>query len=375
MNDIFLRIESHILCIIFLWILLAYNIKFEHSGKKSIRGIYILTIISSVADIFRLLLSKHSVFLPIAHVANIFYFCSFGFIGCLWTSYYTDKFNIFQKNRAFKILNILPASVVAVCSIVSVKTGWIYTIDNSGTHSHGELYSLIFLSFAYAVATWIFSLVIIKKSSSRQRRNCIIHTLLTLPVVIAGVLDTTILSGGLSLTPYSVFVSMLILFIDSQYNRILIDNLTKLPNRYGMDNTIYEQLEEYRKNKNDTFFVIVCDLDNFKHINDTWGHLEGDRALKLISGVLDRVVEQYDSSAFRFGGDEFVIIVDTSDSKLPEEICSKLKCELSGIDFRDDFDIRMSMGIAMYDGKSTVAEMINSADKQLYEVKRKNNQN
>ena len=121
--------------------------------------------------------------------------------------------------------------------------------------------------------------------------------------------------------------------------------------------------------------MIVCDLDNFKHINDTWGHLEGDRALKLISGVLDRVVEQYDSSAFRFGGDEFVIIVDTSDSKLPEEICSKLKCELSGIDFRDDFDIRMSMGIAMYDGKSTVAEMINSADKQLYEVKRKNKQN
>ena len=153
--------------------------------------------------------------------------------------------------------------------------------------------------------------------------------------------------------------------------KILTDKLTNLHNRYGMNEEIREQLHQYAKDKNDSFYLIVCDLDNFKHINDTWGHLEGDRALILISSALLKVSEKFNSEVFRMGGDEFVIITDTSEEGLADNIIESIQEELDMIDFRDDFDIRMSMGVSLYDGKTHVNDLIESADKKMYEVKKK----
>jgi hypothetical protein len=94
-------------------------------------------------------------------------------------------------------------------------------------------------------------------------------------------------------------------------------------------------------------------MDNFKHINDTWGHLEGDRALKLIGSTLFDIAKANNSTAFRFGGDEFVIITDKSEEGLSEKICDEVKNALDNLSFRDDFAIRMSMGVALYDGTKT----------------------
>ena len=111
-------------------------------------------------------------------------------------------------------------------------------------------------------------------------------------------------------------------------------------------------------------------MDDFKTINDTWGHPEGDRALKLIANVLSDVAQRYDSEVFRIGGDEFVIITDTSEPGLADMLCVSLKEELDNIDFRDDYNIRMSMGVALYDGSCTIPELINGADRNLYEAKK-----
>lgn len=169
---------------------------------------------------------------------------------------------------------------------------------------------------------------------------------------------------------YISVLAMVTLFITEQYNKIRTDNLTKLHNRYGMDEEIHEQLQQYARDKNDSFCIIACDLDNFKHINDTWGHLEGDRALILISSVLLKVSKKYNSEVFRIGGDEFVIITDTVEEGQAEEIISEIQKELDNIDFRDDFDIKMSMGVAIYDGMTHVTELLNNADKKLYQAKK-----
>lgn len=172
-----------------------------------------------------------------------------------------------------------------------------------------------------------------------------------------------------SVTYISVF-AIIVVFAVNQYNKIRIDNLTKLYNRYGMDEEIREQLLQYARKKGDSFYIIACDLDNFKHINDTWGHLEGDRALILISSALSKVCKMFDAEVFRIGGDEFVIITDTSEDGLAADITSAIKNELDNIDFRDDFDIKMSIGSALYDGKTDVKELLDKADKKLYEAKK-----
>ena len=165
-------------------------------------------------------------------------------------------------------------------------------------------------------------------------------------------------------------LAMMVVFVVSQYNKIRIDNLTKLYNRYGMDEEIREQLQQYKHDRNNSFYIIACDLDNFKHINDTWGHQEGDRALVLIATALSKVGKIFDSKVFRIGGDEFIIITDTSEENLATEVVDAVKSELDNISFRDDFDIEMSMGVTLYDGLTHIDELLNNADKKLYQTKK-----
>ena len=153
-----------------------------------------------------------------------------------------------------------------------------------------------------------------------------------------------------------------------QYNKIRIDNLTRLYNRYGMDVELKKQLHQYKKDKEDSFYLIACDLDNFTHINDTWGHLEGDRALKLVAGALGKVGKSFSAGVFRIGGDEFVIITDKSPKGLDSEIVKAVEAEMDKLEFRDDFDIKMSIGTALYNGITPIDELLNKADKKLYEA-------
>ncbi len=217
------------------------------------------------------------------------------------------------------------------------------------------------------ICALIFSLSAFVEKDGDVRGNII-----GFAILVAGGTGFAFLPYGINLITYCIMLALCIGLIDEKHKKIRTDNLTKLNNRYGMDDEIYGQIMEYKKDKNDSFYLIVCDLDNFKHINDTWGHLKGDEALTKVSKALSTASEEYEAEVFRIGGDEFVIVVDTSDSSLVNEMCDKIKCELDAIDLNVDFAIRMSMGTALYDGVSKISELLNKADKKLYEAKAKN---
>lgn len=195
--------------------------------------------------------------------------------------------------------------------------------------------------------------------------------LLVLASILTGALTIFSLGSGLNFATYLLILTIIITFSFEQLKKITVDNLTKLYNRYGLSIEVAEQLRQYQRENSDSFYVIACDLDKFKQINDTWGHEEGDRALELVSAALARVGKKYDSVVCRIGGDEFVIITDKSDAGLPEKITLEIQNELDKIDFRDDFDINMSIGSALYDGKTDFEELLKKADKKLYEAKKK----
>lgn len=185
-----------------------------------------------------------------------------------------------------------------------------------------------------------------------------------------GALSFYLVKRGSNISLFALVFSAVFMLVQELNNTIKVDNLTKLYNRYGMDLELKEQLKQYKKENTDSFYIISCDLDNFKHINDTWGHPEGDRALVLVAGVLTKVGKIFNSEVFRIGGDEFIIITDTSEEGLANKVEDAIKKELDSIKFRDDFNIKMSIGIALYDGITAIDELINNADKKLYEAKK-----
>lgn len=190
--------------------------------------------------------------------------------------------------------------------------------------------------------------------------------------VLFGVLSHFFIKYDANLLTYILTLFVIVGFSIYQYNKIIVDELTGLYNRYGMDAEVEKQLRQYKRKSTDSFYVIACDLDNFKHINDEWGHAEGDRALVLIADALTKAGKKFSSGVFRIGGDEFVIITDTSEEGLATEVAKAVEDELDNVDFRDDFEIEISIGFALYDGKTPIKELLKKADKKMYEAKKEN---
>ncbi|WP_170175808.1 sensor domain-containing protein [Sulfurimonas crateris] len=151
------------------------------------------------------------------------------------------------------------------------------------------------------------------------------------------------------------------------YNLSHIDKVTKLPNRLHISEVLVEKCSQKVP-----FCLILLDLDEFKIVNDSYGHRFGDKLLYEISKVL---VEVFDSSAFiaRMGGDEFAIALNQSDKKEIEALMQKLHHKFDSpftIDMIDIY-ITASSGISIYpDDVKSMEEMYQAADTAMYNAKR-----
>lgn len=141
------------------------------------------------------------------------------------------------------------------------------------------------------------------------------------------------------------------------------DQLTGLMNRAYAQKKIQELIEH---NPNGKFALAILDVDSFKAVNDTRGHLFGDRVLAYIAGKLGQSIREGDVAA-RVGGDEFLIFLQYKEEVegAIERICATLTDEFEG------FPISVSMGIALTEVAGIVYEpLFQAADQALYEAKR-----
>ncbi len=148
------------------------------------------------------------------------------------------------------------------------------------------------------------------------------------------------------------------------------DNLTGLYNRRGFVTLAEQRLKlSVRENKNLLLFFI--DLDRLKFINDTYGHEEGDCALKKTAAILRKTFRESDIIA-RLGGDEFAVLITDSD-ELPDVALKRLneKIDEENLTSGLSYPISMSIGIAEYDSSApcSIFELMSLADRLMYEQK------
>ena len=147
----------------------------------------------------------------------------------------------------------------------------------------------------------------------------------------------------------------------SRYNRKLyLDALTGAYNRQYYDEQLAALPGEYA--------VAYIDLDRFKDINDTWGHHAGDQALKAVVDAMQSCVRDTDS-VVRFGGDEFVLVLRNIPKDLFAARLEKIRQAVSELTFEEFPDMRLSISIGGYHGQGTVEELVQKADKLLYDAK------
>ena len=146
---------------------------------------------------------------------------------------------------------------------------------------------------------------------------------------------------------------------------ILKDPLTDIFGRAGLNLTINRFLKEAKKG---SCAIYVIDIDNFKIINDIYGHLSGDEVLKHFAKRLARFAGNEDIFG-RYGGDEFILLRMLNPSDNVDEIKNKM-FEALRIKYKN-MDVLCSAGCVVYDGIASFEDFFAAADKQLIEYKRK----
>jgi diguanylate cyclase (GGDEF)-like protein len=158
---------------------------------------------------------------------------------------------------------------------------------------------------------------------------------------------------------------------DELKHAALHDSLTGLPNRILFHDRL-EQAIKLSKRNNGKFGVALLDLNNFKEINDTQGHLVGDHVLTTVSDRINSVLRSSDTVA-RLGGDEFAFVLPTVDRESPEIVAKKILDAISEPIVDDQITIKTSgsIGVALYpDHGSDNDTIIGKADAAMYTAKR-----
>ena len=164
--------------------------------------------------------------------------------------------------------------------------------------------------------------------------------------------------------------------IDEMRSQSLHDSLTGLPNRVLLEDRADIAISQAKRNKKKVAMMFI-DLDNFKQINDVYGHKTGDALLKELSKTLQSVLRPYDTLA-RWGGDEFVILLPDQKSREDVRVIADKLMRALNTKLLPDKDIQttMSIGIAMYPGDADSTEsLLVQADKALFYAKSRGRNN
>lgn len=150
---------------------------------------------------------------------------------------------------------------------------------------------------------------------------------------------------------------------------IIVDSLTGLYNRRYFD-LYMEKTIPFSQNTKSPLTLIMLDIDHFKMVNDKYGHLCGDEALKYISNIIRMSVRNSDAYV-RFGGEEFVIILPHTNLDFGKKIAERIRQAVERSDFsynNEHIHITISLGVSLYNGEK-VQGFIDKADKALYIAK------
>ncbi len=146
-----------------------------------------------------------------------------------------------------------------------------------------------------------------------------------------------------------------------------IDPLTQIKNQRAFQEDFTKEIERTKRHLR-PLSLLMIDIDFFKNYNDQFGHPEGDTALKEIAGQLQKSLRNFDS-VYRYGGEEFTIILPDVSPKAAAEIAERLRSNIKNLKLKSLLTI--SLGVAYFKLSDTNSTLLQRADQALYQAKSK----
>ncbi len=239
---------------------------------------------------------------------------------------------------------------------------WCLTIIPVLVGTFGYRYSIIILSSVFSVAVWLLYGTP-QIMTPPDYTDVSIVRFLSAYIVLSLFAIAMDISHSRSLNKYKD----LSLRVDQIAHQ---DQLTQLPNRHDMERRLEKKYQQYRL-INQPFSILLADLDNFKFINDRYGHDVGDDVLHAIGILLGEPLRGEDVVA-RWGGNEFLILLPTANAEAAVNIAERLRAQAGKLTMEaqgDTLRISLSVGVASIDKCTGIDDLISTAENGLYQAK------
>ncbi len=357
-------------------LLIIYVFSIKQNDEKTLqnklyKNMLKLTILMLVVDILsRFDGNQNTIYPVINHVGNFLIFLLSPVIPSLWLLYVHDQ--IFQDEKRTKQLLYLIYAVNGVnllLLIATQTTGWYYRIESGNIYQRGPLFWIAgLLTCILVLAASILTMFNREKMNKKQFFSLLFFAV---PPLLCIILQ--ILYYGISIILNGIVFSMLIVALNIQNYNMYTDYLTGVYNRKKLETYLKQKVSLSRENK--TFSAIMIDLDNFKVINDCYGHDVGDNALQVCTKLISGCLKSNDFIA-RFGGDEFFIILNMADEIRLKEVVARIKNSINNYNMTSGqpYELSCSMGYAVYGCNSgqNAEEFQKQLDTLMYENKQRN---
>lgn len=290
------------------------------------------------------------------------------FLGNAMIGYLWAKFIMVHMNIPFSDIRRNIYRTIGLISIVLLVINIFYPLVFSvsdGRYQRGFAY-IIFLIFAafYILDSLYLYVKRVKKNGSLKLFP--VHIFL-IPVILGVVIQAFFVEISITWTSIAISVAGIMAALKNEI--IFTDCLTGLYNRMYL-----EFLHKRACNKKDRWVSgIMIDLNGFKQINDNYGHAEGDLALCIVADLLRKSFSEY-GVVTRYAGDEFVIMLNTTDDQLIQKIIKSAKNNFVTENEKNDkpYQLSASMGYAITNlSNETIDDFMNRIDEQMYQDKMK----
>ncbi|MBR3106705.1 MAG: GGDEF domain-containing protein [Clostridia bacterium] len=367
-NFAFYYIESNIVCIIVFGILLIHSLSIDRQ-EKQIQFDYVLVafMLYFASDSFWAAIigglvpkTNFTVFLDV-FLIYIFMAASIYF----WLGFVMAFEQVPHRNRQInRFAVIFPFLVTTAALILNFLIAPQMLIDDTLEIQSAFTVYLITVPCIYMVAILFYAL---RKARSEEnphlKRKHLFIGFFPLLSLIGGLVQVAF--PYIPIYCFMCLILMLVFYIQSILGKVSIDPLTRLNNR--------GQLMRYTSQKSNVHIenrltvVIMMDIDEFKSINDTYGHAEGDKALVAIADSLKTVINRHSMPSFlcRYGGDEFILIVHPEKKEEVDRLIDEIREEVK----LKEMPYRLAVS-AGYDelmgNQDSLENCIERADKKLY---------
>lgn len=368
--------EIYLICIIILGICLYWATQ-RSSNSASERWLHIMLIgfiISFGANllftVFNSILVVRGLVVPLSYTFKTIYHLALCFGVFAWCGYAdTECRGVLFKTKQSIALPLVPLAILWVLILVNLWTHRLFEIDEELRYVRHGWFQLEMA--ALVVITMIFSLRLLLLSHGESDPIKRGHELLvaTFPLCLLIAWALTAVGESVPVICVAITLELLCLQMGTSTQQISMDKLTQVNNRQNLLGFL-----EYKLfNHDEKLFLLMMDLDYFKTINDTYGHLEGDDALVRAAQALKLACGGFKRRPYiaRYGGDEFIVVIESSKPDA-DALVAAIRRTLDELNDKASrpYTLAFSIGMAEYHPGMSANDLIESADNALYEIKR-----